>query len=68
MLLFVGELRHITKLKPWPLHEVLMEKYEWPEEKAREFTSFLEPMLEYDPRNRATAADCLKHPWLQDAD
>ncbi|XP_043223111.1 SRSF protein kinase 2-like [Amphibalanus amphitrite] len=29
-----GELRHITKLKPWALHEVLMDKYEWPEQKA----------------------------------
>ena len=24
-----GELRHITKLKPWPLFDVLTEKYEW---------------------------------------
>jgi serine/threonine protein kinase len=22
-------LRHISKLKPWPLYEVLTEKYEW---------------------------------------
>ena len=24
-----GDLRHITKLKPWPLYQVLTEKYEW---------------------------------------
>ena len=24
-----GELRHITKLKPWPLFNVLTEKYDW---------------------------------------
>ena len=24
-----GELRHISKLKPWTLYEVLTEKYEW---------------------------------------
>lgn len=63
-----GELRHITKLKPWPLQCVLTEKYEWPLEEAQEFANFLLPMLDYDPRNRATASDCLKHPWLQEAD
>jgi len=63
-----GELRHINKLKPWPLVDVLMEKYEWPVEEAFAFANFLLPMLEYDPRNRATASDCLKHPWLQDVD
>ena len=68
LLLFIGELRHISKLKPWPLVDVLMEKYEWPEEEAKAFAAFLRPMLEYDPRNRATAADCLKHQWLADAD
>ncbi|XP_043189446.1 SRSF protein kinase 3-like isoform X18 [Amphibalanus amphitrite] len=59
-----GELRHITKLKPWALHEVLMDKYEWPEQKARAFADFLLPMLAFDPAQRATAADCLRHPWL----
>ena len=31
-----GELRHITKLKPWGMHEVLMEKYGWSEDDATE--------------------------------
>ena len=30
-----GELRHITKLKPWPLYDVLTEKYEWDTQIAR---------------------------------
>ncbi|KAF2362469.1 Protein kinase domain [Trinorchestia longiramus] len=59
-----GELRHISKLRPWGLYEVLTEKYEWPDEEARAFTDFLLPMLEFDPNKRATAAECLKHPWL----
>lgn len=59
-----GELRNITGLKPWGLVEVLTEKYEWSMEQANEFASFLKPMLEYDPTKRATAADCLKHPWM----
>ncbi|XP_018010805.1 uncharacterized protein LOC108668158 isoform X2 [Hyalella azteca] len=59
-----GELRHISKLRPWGLYEVLTEKYEWPDEEARAFADFLLPMLEFDPSKRATAAECLKHPWL----
>ena len=60
----IGDLKHITKLKPWGLFEVLVEKYEWPQEEAAGFTDFLLPMLELIPEKRATAADCLRHPWL----
>ncbi|XP_061178750.1 SRSF protein kinase 3-like isoform X3 [Saccostrea echinata] len=62
-----GELHNIPKLKPWGLFDVLMEKYEWDEEEAKSFTDFLTPMLAFDTAKRATAADCLKHPWLKDA-
>ena len=34
-------------------------------EQAQGFSSFLLPMLEYAPDKRATAADMLRHPWLQ---
>ena len=60
----LGELRHITKLKPWGLFEVLTEKYEWDVQLARDFAEFLHPMLAFDPNGRATAAECLQHPWL----
>ncbi|XP_043857303.1 SRSF protein kinase 1 isoform X2 [Dromiciops gliroides] len=59
-----GDLKHITKLKPWGLFEVLVEKYEWSQEEAAGFTDFLLPMLELIPEKRATAAECLRHPWL----
>ncbi|XP_063164085.1 SRSF protein kinase 2 isoform X1 [Candoia aspera] len=59
-----GELRHITKLKPWSLFDVLVEKYGWPQEDAAEFTDFLIPMLEMVPEKRAAAGECLRHPWL----
>lgn len=59
-----GELRRITGLKPWGLEEVLIEKYDWSIDEARDFADFLRPMLEFDPLKRATAAECLKHPWL----
>uniref|UniRef100_A0AAY5EHN0 non-specific serine/threonine protein kinase n=1 Tax=Electrophorus electricus TaxID=8005 RepID=A0AAY5EHN0_ELEEL len=59
-----GELRHITKLKPWSLFDVLLEKYGWSAEDAGHFTHFLLPMLEMVPEKRASARDCLNHPWL----
>uniref|UniRef100_A0A3Q3T236 non-specific serine/threonine protein kinase n=1 Tax=Mastacembelus armatus TaxID=205130 RepID=A0A3Q3T236_9TELE len=59
-----GQLRHISKLKPWSLLEVLLDKYQWPREEAVQFSSFLLTMLELLPEKRATAAQCLKHPWI----
>jgi serine/threonine protein kinase len=55
-------------LKPWGLFEVLTEKYEWPAKDAQEFAEFLLPMLAFDPKDRATAASCLEHPWLRYGD
>ena len=63
-----GELRHISKLKPWGLIEVLVEKYRWDERSAFEMADFLIPMLDFDPAKRATAEQCLRHPWLADDD
>lgn len=60
-----GELRNITDLKPWGLVDVLAEKYEWTREDAESFSDFLIPMLHFDPHKRATAAECLQHPWLR---
>lgn len=60
-----GELRNITGLKPWGLVDVLAEKYEWAREEAESFADFLTPMLEFDPSQRATAAECLRHAWLR---
>lgn len=61
-----GQLQHIHGLKPWGLVSVLTEKYEWPHEQAMAFADFLVPMLAYEPKKRATAEQCLKHPWLQE--
>jgi len=59
-----GDLRHIKDLQYWPIKDVFIDKYAIDEEEAEELASFLQPMLEYDPETRATAAECLKHPWL----
>lgn len=60
-----GELRHIRHLRPWGLRAVLQEKYEWPRGAAAAFARFLRPMLAFEPARRATAAQCLRHPWLR---
>lgn len=63
-----GELRHIRRLEYWPLDSVLREKYKMNGREARRFASFLMPMLQVDPRRRATAAEALQHPWLEITD
>eukprot|EP01135_Chromosphaera_perkinsii_P007177 Nk52_evm1s738 gene=Nk52_evmTU1s738 len=59
-----GELRHIRDLGEWRLRDVFVEKYHFDPVVAKEFTDFLLPMLNIVPQNRATALECLKHPWL----
>jgi len=59
-----GELRHITKLKPWGLFNVLTEKYDWNLEVAQQFVDWMLPMLALDPSERATADQALAHPFL----
>lgn len=62
-----GSLRNILKLKPWSLERVLIDKYEWDEREAKEFAAFLLPMLDFNPLLRASAKDCLHHPFLADS-
>lgn len=59
-----GELKNIKSLNFWALEDVLMEKYRLSEENAAFLASFLVPMLDFDPTRRATAAQCLDHPFL----
>eukprot|EP00049_Salpingoeca_infusionum_P000267 m.38617 g.38617 ORF g.38617 m.38617 type:complete len:555 (-) comp10210_c0_seq2:398-2062(-) len=59
-----GRLKRIKKLREWLLVDVLCEKYNFLRQEAELFSSFLTPMLHYNRIARATAAKCLKHPWL----
>ena len=56
-----GELRHIHKLRFWPLTSVLQEKYLMPQEEGAKLASFLLPMLKLHPDKRASAHDLLGH-------
>ncbi|WVQ74743.1 hypothetical protein IAR50_004348 [Cryptococcus sp. DSM 104548] len=60
-----GELRHINRLRFWPLISVLQEKYLMEKEDAEQLSSFLGPMLCYQPGERAKASDLLSHKWLE---
>ncbi|KAF5737503.1 Protein kinase dsk1 [Tripterygium wilfordii] len=59
-----GDLRHIRRLRFWPLNKVLTEKYEFSEKDANDMMDFLVPILDFVPEKRPTAAHCLLHPWI----
>ncbi|KAK3017505.1 hypothetical protein RJ639_006110, partial [Escallonia herrerae] len=59
-----GDLRHIRRLRFWPLSKVLLEKYEFSEQVATELTEFLLPILDFVPEKRPTASQLLLHPWI----
>lgn len=59
-----GELRHIHKLRMWPLQDVIHEKYLMPRAEADFLADFLTKMLVLDPAQRATAQQMAQHPWL----
>ncbi|KAE9143269.1 hypothetical protein PF006_g11687 [Phytophthora fragariae] len=63
-----GDLKRIRNLKFWSLQQVLTEKYHFSRHDAECLSSFLGPMLRYDPAKRATAEECLAHPWLAHVD
>lgn len=61
---------HLKKHHPkrfWPLTDVLIEKYSWPEERAIAFSSLLLPMLHYDQDKRLDAEHASQHPYLSSA-
>uniref|UniRef100_A0A0E0KJ05 non-specific serine/threonine protein kinase n=1 Tax=Oryza punctata TaxID=4537 RepID=A0A0E0KJ05_ORYPU len=59
-----GDLRHIRRLRFWPLNKVLVEKYEFSDRDANDMAEFLVPILDFVPEKRPSAAQLLQHPWL----
>lgn len=62
-----GDLQRISKLKPWGLKDVLVEKYKFSVSDAMDIADFLLPMLALQPELRADAGGMVNHPWLSDA-
>ncbi|KAL0572618.1 serine/threonine protein kinase, CMGC [Marasmius crinis-equi] len=60
-----GDLRHISTLRPWPLHSVLHEKYRFRKSAAERIAAFLLPMLVLHPEKRASAGEMVMHRWLE---
>lgn len=60
-----GNLKHIKQLKFWPVQEVLKEKYHFNKEDAVAVAEFMMPLLDFDPKSRATALDALRSKWLK---
>jgi serine/threonine-protein kinase SRPK3 len=60
-----GHLHHIKKLEFWSLSQVLQDKYHYSNQDARELSSFLLPMLDFNPQQRIPASKCLEHSWLK---
>lgn len=61
----LGELRHINKLRFWPLEAVLHDKYLFPKEEADAISAILSPMLRLFPDRRAKASELVHHQWLE---
>lgn len=62
------KLKNIEKLRVWPLYNVLLEKYRLKDSESRALADFLEQMLKWRPKDRKSARELLKHPWLRQAD
>eukprot|EP00522_Entomoneis_paludosa_P003572 CAMPEP_0172470620 /NCGR_PEP_ID=MMETSP1065-20121228/66815_1 /TAXON_ID=265537 /ORGANISM="Amphiprora paludosa, Strain CCMP125" /LENGTH=994 /DNA_ID=CAMNT_0013228617 /DNA_START=225 /DNA_END=3206 /DNA_ORIENTATION=+ len=58
-----GNLKHIKQLKFWPVQEVLIEKYNFTRPDAQAVADFMTPLLDFDPKTRATALDALQSEW-----
>ncbi|KAM7260256.1 hypothetical protein ACFE04_015997 [Oxalis oulophora] len=59
-----GDLKRIRRLKFLALDRLLVDRYKFGETDAREFSEFLNPILDFAPEKRPTAQQCLQHPWL----
>ncbi|KAI5438530.1 hypothetical protein KIW84_024316 [Lathyrus oleraceus] len=59
-----GDLKRIRRLKYWPLDKLLIDRYKFSVNDAREFSEFLLPLFDFAPEKRPTARQCLQLPWL----
>jgi len=60
--------KNIDKLRHFPLHRLLTDKYRFKKQEADMLADFLLPMLKWYPAERPSAQKMLEHPWLTMAD
>lgn len=59
-----GELIRIKALKSFPISAILEKDFKYDPDDCKEIEEFLLPMLEYEPKKRASAGELLKSEWL----
>ncbi|KAG7011183.1 SRSF protein kinase 1 [Cucurbita argyrosperma subsp. argyrosperma] len=59
-----GSFRNDGELHGMMPPKMLTEKYDFSEQDANDLADFLVPLLDFAPRKRPRAAQCLSHPWL----
>ena len=61
-----GQLRRFPTctLRTRSLTRLLEQRFEWPEQRAQDFSRWLRPLLVLEPEDRATAGDAMRHPYL----
>lgn len=61
-------LKNISKLHPWSMYNVLLEKYRLKDSEARSLSDFLMSMLKWKPKDRWSARQMLDHPWMKESE
>lgn len=61
----IGDLR--LQVERYSLFQLLTERHNWPTRIAKLFAEFLLMMLNTDPDQRATASECLQHPFMRES-
>lgn len=54
-----------SKMSPWPLVDVLAQKYRYDQQHAARLSEFLLPFLRLEPKQRISAQDALRLDWLK---
>ena len=64
---FTGDytFKNIHGLKHVPLKKLLIDKYRLKPVEAEQFADFILPMIQWYPKDRASAQKMLDHPWLK---